>query len=454
MSETTPTLAIFKDKLYQSVDSPLFQGWEELKTIKAADLFLNWKGAKIPLSVWYPVVAFMRKFHEHECMARLYYNTELAQWKYWVWPQKYGTGMTIVEYDKHPNREVQWDAQFGPGWDSCGTIHHHCNCSAFQSSTDSNDEKNAIGLHITLGKMKDATLDFHGRGCFRGNFYGTPFSSWFELSAEQKAIIPEALEEVVLKYFLLSHLPEGTTWPKEWEENLIKPAPITGSVGFQTGFQYGSHQPFKGPAALPYWAEKQKQAEQKGYDWTEEWESHYTDGGNFSTGVGQLHEEKAQSPEEKAFFTELDVCGLDALDLNGKPDPDFTIAAKNIAVEKFPQIHTIRVDALILDYLDEVKQVFKYTEIQKENGSLVKFVKENVNAPILDLPDEQDAFLRELNVIQVPVLYPNRGEDKNPAFLNQANIASRAYDLSRPVVYRLINQFIESKKSNPTTVGA
>ena len=217
----------YKGQVFAPVENDLFRGWEPVK-LPEGNPTLAWKGKKIPLDVWYPLSAFMRKFHQHECMAKFYYHAELG-WRAWVWPQKYGTGMTISELADHPLRYPQWVAYFGSGWSDAGTLHHHCNAGAFQSGTDSNDEKTQTGLHITLGKMTEQKLDIHTRATFRGTFWEAPLDNWFEKPPVVDQL-PSGIQTEVLKHYILACLPSDVTWPKEWEGNLIidRSAPTAG----------------------------------------------------------------------------------------------------------------------------------------------------------------------------------------------------------------------------------
>ena len=52
-----------------------------------------------------------------------------------------------------------------------GTIHSHPGFGAFQSSTDSSDELNFDGIHITLGKIDQEHPEIHQRVCFGGKSF-------------------------------------------------------------------------------------------------------------------------------------------------------------------------------------------------------------------------------------------------------------------------------------------
>lgn len=224
---------MFEGQVFAPVETNLFRGWEPVK-LSEAPPNLAWKGKKIPLSVWYPLSAFMRKFCSDECMARFYYHAELG-WKAWVWPQKFGTGMTVSEIGNHPLRRAQWTEQFGAGWDAAGTLHHHCNASAFQSGTDREDEIAETGLHITLGQMTKPTLDIHTRAAFRGAFLKAPLENWFEMPPEV-AVLPPGIQGAVLGHYILACLPGDVTWPKEWEGNLIETPRIPWAKNLPPGF--------------------------------------------------------------------------------------------------------------------------------------------------------------------------------------------------------------------------
>jgi PRTRC genetic system protein A len=80
--------------------------------------------------------------HKAEAVVLMFYNEETKKYKFIVPPQK--VSGAAVDYTK----SIQVD-----NFQMIGTIHSHANFSAFHSGTDSSDEKNFDGLHITFGHV-------------------------------------------------------------------------------------------------------------------------------------------------------------------------------------------------------------------------------------------------------------------------------------------------------------
>lgn len=91
--------------------------------------------------------AFFRQvFHTHrsESYLTLIFNKDLQ--KFDLWCPKQTVSYSSVNYDRS-------DISREPGWVPIGTIHSHCDFSAFHSGTDTSDEASFDGIHITLGHV-------------------------------------------------------------------------------------------------------------------------------------------------------------------------------------------------------------------------------------------------------------------------------------------------------------
>jgi len=171
-------------------DLPLYSGLIPILVNKiSGDPVITWKGAKIPAELWAQIVSFMRWTYEKyssEAQLRLFYNEVSNTWGVAVFPQTVGTGMISKEIEPHAGRDElfkQFDSTLG--WRECGTVHHHCSTSAFQSGTDKADEMQKNGLHVTLGGMGDKTEHgFHARVTFRGVMYGLVPSQWIDAEVD------------------------------------------------------------------------------------------------------------------------------------------------------------------------------------------------------------------------------------------------------------------------------
>lgn len=82
--------------------------------------------------------------HRSESYVTLIFNKEHQ--KYDVWCPSQTVSYSSVNYDRS-------DMPSEPGWIAIGTIHSHCDFSAFHSGTDTSDESSFDGIHITLGNV-------------------------------------------------------------------------------------------------------------------------------------------------------------------------------------------------------------------------------------------------------------------------------------------------------------
>lgn len=191
------------------------------------DPFMSWRGARISMDVWQQVLAFFEWSPKDEVQVRLFYNPDTARWAAWAFPQK-PNGMTTSEDDSHPDYAVQ-RAQFRNPWILLGTIHHHCSANAFQSSVDTQNERNQDGVHITVGKIGSGEYDIHGRIILRSTQYEILWNQWFPVPAEARRW-PWKLQKTVLDYFLKSPPPPGTPFPEQWKTNCVKPVAAPAST--------------------------------------------------------------------------------------------------------------------------------------------------------------------------------------------------------------------------------
>ncbi len=106
---------------------------------------------KIPGSVFAKIYSFFKEVYKEyysECVALLYYNLETKKYKTYIPKQEVsGASLDYVKDKTFKNHVLM-----------C-SIHSHGSMSAFHSGTDSDDEKNFDGLHITLGKMNHDVMD-------------------------------------------------------------------------------------------------------------------------------------------------------------------------------------------------------------------------------------------------------------------------------------------------------
>jgi len=106
---------------------------------------------KIPGPVFGKIYSFFKEVYKEfysECVALLYYNPKTKKYKTYIPNQEVSSAS--VDYVKNKT--------FKDHMLMC-SIHSHASMSAFHSGTDSDDEKNFDGLHVTVGKMNQDTLD-------------------------------------------------------------------------------------------------------------------------------------------------------------------------------------------------------------------------------------------------------------------------------------------------------
>jgi hypothetical protein len=214
--------------------------------------------------LWQSILAFFEWSMEatkSETVVHLFYHEGEARWEALVLPQAGYDGMTVKLIDDHPNRIPTYQ-RLGRGFRPMGTVHHHCTSSAFQSGTDSNDEKTKEGLHITIGNVTHARYSIHGRVSFRNEMYDDPeWMDWFHLARpELLSFVPPKLYDDLCKHQLTTPPPKDTAFPDWWKENVIKVERAvvvtvprnTGAVRPYQQQQHQQHQPTPGHASLPF----------------------------------------------------------------------------------------------------------------------------------------------------------------------------------------------------------
>lgn len=112
---------------------------------------------KIPGIIIGQALTFFRKvFQEYrsEAYVTLLYSAKSNQYKLWCPAQKVSAGS--VNYDRADHPQFDKNSFEVNDWQMCGTIHSHCDFSAYHSGTDVGDEASFDGIHITLGHVNRA----------------------------------------------------------------------------------------------------------------------------------------------------------------------------------------------------------------------------------------------------------------------------------------------------------
>ncbi len=239
-----PTVYCVHDgKLLVQTDNDLYHGWVPAPNVSLVkEPLFGWKKARLTYDQWCQCVAFLRwsqKTHHEEAMMTFFYNGTQDRWAVDVFPQR-PMGMTVKLLEEHPDYAAV-RMQYGADWAQAGSIHHHCNMTAFQSGTDHDDEKDRDGIHITLGKMSEPLVDIHMRAVFDGVTYKTNIFDWIEMP-DCVAQLPKHVLKADDKFFgsLFLGIDEHP-FPEIWKSRIIKfqPQGQTVLTGMGVHSEYG-----------------------------------------------------------------------------------------------------------------------------------------------------------------------------------------------------------------------
>lgn len=110
---------------------------------------------KLPGRIIAQAKAFFKKvFDEHrsESYVTLYFSKKLQEYRLHCPQQR--VSYSSVNYERDDGLpESDTVDQDGPQFVPVGTIHSHCDFSAFHSGTDTHDEESFDGIHVTIGHV-------------------------------------------------------------------------------------------------------------------------------------------------------------------------------------------------------------------------------------------------------------------------------------------------------------
>lgn len=210
----------------------------EVKTAKGA---LEYTGPKFSSEMWHQILSFFRWTHKEmdsESQVRLYVNQALKRWGAWAFPQEARTGMSARELptqetpEKAKERFAYWNSEPSDDWLYFGTVHHHCSASAFQSSTDEQNEWNQDGLHITVGKMDQERHDLHARLYLDGNCFEPDMSRFWEIDADLEKRVPASMLSEVAAFEMCEKV--VVNFPDAWRTNVVDVKPAGRSLAHKS----------------------------------------------------------------------------------------------------------------------------------------------------------------------------------------------------------------------------
>lgn len=198
----------------------------EVKTAKGR---LEYAGPKFTSEMWNQVLSFFRWTHKEmhsESQVRLYVNLRLGRWGAWAFPQEARTGMTARELPVPETPELaltrfaSWNSEPSDDWLYFGTVHHHCSASAFQSSTDEQNERGQDGLHLTVGRMDAEHHDVHARFYLGGHCFEPDLSRFWPVDAGLAAMVPPGMLHELARFQMGAKI--TVDFPDAWRANLVE----------------------------------------------------------------------------------------------------------------------------------------------------------------------------------------------------------------------------------------
>ncbi len=198
----------------------------EVKTAKGR---LDYAGPKFTPELWHQVLSFFRWTHKEmqsESQVRLYVNHQLGRWGSWAFPQEARTGMNARELPTQETPEqarvrfASWQSEPSDDWLYFGTVHHHCSASAFQSSTDEQNEWNQDGLHLTVGRMDAEQHELHARLYLDGHCFEPDLSRFWAVDPALAAMVPPGMLDELARFQMGAKV--TVDFPDAWRANLVE----------------------------------------------------------------------------------------------------------------------------------------------------------------------------------------------------------------------------------------
>ena len=251
-------MIIHKEEVFTEIDEDLWSGDVVAECTRLSPR-LRWKGAKISWEQYCQMYSFCKwssEEYKSEAQGRMLYNPTLNKIALLVYPQYSMQGMHTDEIEDHPDKETARAEMMAAGYDTfIGTWHDHDNTGAFQSGTDSKDEIDQPGLHITFGHMDKTEIDLHARLVFdRYQYPDVDICDWIELP-NIDSNLPYGLRMMMGKWYLKR--PAMVDFPEEWKSRIIeKPKPVNLPVKHERQTCYASAQGGNGKGQMTFSEQK------------------------------------------------------------------------------------------------------------------------------------------------------------------------------------------------------
>jgi len=148
----SPAYLVGSNGIHLHVSNQLFDAVVPVKDAPGLQELQTKITLKLPPVPWELIersVGFFRKVHEDM-------NSEAVVLLLW-------DGAWSIETPEQTTAGMHVDYEMNPGKTYFGSIHSHCDVSAFSSGTDKGDEKGFPGIHITVGDLTKPFPSFHAR---------------------------------------------------------------------------------------------------------------------------------------------------------------------------------------------------------------------------------------------------------------------------------------------------
>jgi hypothetical protein len=167
---------VAKDGIYMRLERAHGTAFVKVKEVPFLDSVpktVNYTLPKIPARIMAQAKVFFREVfskHHSESYLTLLYSKKLQDYK--LWCPKQTVSYASVHYDRAdqvPEADRAYLGNEGDEWQMIGTIHSHCDFSAFHSGTDQADEASFDGIHLTFGHVNSDKFSIASSVCFNAS---------------------------------------------------------------------------------------------------------------------------------------------------------------------------------------------------------------------------------------------------------------------------------------------